>query len=58
MNNDLDKNYSISNYEAIQAAYEKIWKLEQTQQSSSQVGRVRFFCAAKKRNPTKYGRLG
>lgn len=44
MNNDLDKNYSISNYEAIQAAYEKIWKLEQTQQSSS--------------NPTKYGRLG
>jgi len=34
MNNDLDKNYSISNYEAIQAAYEKIWKLEQTQQSS------------------------
>lgn len=32
MNNDLDKNHGIPNYEAIQAAYEKIWELEQTQQ--------------------------
>jgi hypothetical protein len=29
---DLDRKHSISNYEAIQAAYEEIWKLEQTQQ--------------------------
>lgn len=32
MNNDLDKTHSILNDEAIQVAYEKIWKIEQSQQ--------------------------
>jgi hypothetical protein len=32
LNNDLDKNHAIPNDEAIQAAYEKIRELEQTQQ--------------------------
>lgn len=33
MNNDLDKNYCITNYDEIQAAYERIWELEQTPQN-------------------------
>ena len=32
MNNDLDKTHNILNDEAIQAAYEEIWKIEQSQQ--------------------------
>lgn len=32
MNNDLDKKHSIPNSDAIQAAYEEIWELEQTKQ--------------------------
>jgi hypothetical protein len=32
LNNDLDRNHCMANYDEIQAAYEKIWELEQTPQ--------------------------
>jgi len=30
LNNNLDKNHCIAKYDEMQAAYKKIWKLEQT----------------------------
>lgn len=33
MNSDLDRNHSTQNSDAIQAAYEQIWELEQTKHS-------------------------